>query len=310
MSQGWIKTEPLRAYSTVHAVQELLISRQVREFHCNPRGDRKLPAYKARPETTQIIHQSISPFSATLDLNIMITVYDMGPSKFPQEIGASPHVRKVIFTLNYKSIPYKIEPIHFDKVEAAAKSIGAPPTTTKPDGTPKWTIPFIHDSSTGKTISDSLLIAQYLDETYPDTPRVVPEGTRVLQSVFVQAVETKMYVLLPALMGKYEEYAPKELIEARKKQYGHIIAPQLTPEQVLELWNKTKATFDELDASYGENEFVTGEKPVFADLALAAQLSIVRIMFGEESKEWKVVSGWNKGRVGRLVEKALSYKQV
>ncbi|KAL0062764.1 hypothetical protein AAF712_010386 [Marasmius tenuissimus] len=241
----------------------------------------------------------------------MITLYDMGPSKFPEETGASPHVRKVIFTLNYKSIPFEVNTINFEDVESTAKSVGAPPTTTKPDGSPKWTIPFIVDSSTGKVVSDSPLIAKYLDEAYPNTPRVMPEGTGVLQAVFIHSVETKLMGLLPAIMGKYEEWTSEELIAARKKAYGDIIAPKLTPEQVAELWDKTKASYDELDNMYRDSEFVTGnEQLVFADFVFAAHMFVIRLMYGEDSEQWKNVSGWNKGRVGRLVEKALSYKRA
>ncbi|KAJ8090585.1 hypothetical protein PM082_018142 [Marasmius tenuissimus] len=75
----------------------------------------------------------------------------------------------------------------------------------------------------------------------------MPEGTEVLQEVFIHSIETKLMGLLPAIMGKREECTSEELIAARKKTYGDIIALKLTPEQpVAELWDQTRGMYDEL----------------------------------------------------------------
>ncbi|KAF9256783.1 hypothetical protein L218DRAFT_949716 [Marasmius fiardii PR-910] len=244
----------------------------------------------------------------------MITLYDMGPSSFPDSWGGSPHVRKVIYTLNYKALPFKVVTLHFDTVEATAKSLNAPPTTTKPDGSPKYTIPFIHDSNTEKSVSDSFLIAQYLDQTYPETPTVVPPGTGTLQLVFIDVVQHKTVSLMPVMMPKYEEWCSEELIASRAKAYPGVVkahALELSDEQKREVWEGAKKAFDGLKQAYGPSEFVMGgDKPIFADFALASLLSVIKLMFGEESEEWKGVTGWNEGRIGRLIEKVLEYPRV
>ncbi|KAG7098004.1 hypothetical protein E1B28_005312 [Marasmius oreades] len=242
----------------------------------------------------------------------MITVYDLGPSKFPENVGGSPHTRKVIFSLNYKKLPFEVSAITLGEIERTAKSIGAPPTTTHPDGSPKYTAPFIHDSSTSESISDSLLIVEYLDKAYPTTPKLVPEGTRVLQAVFADAVTAKFYSLLGALMPKFLEwFSPVFLAEHEK----HVGPPKLlSQEETKEVWVNGKKSFDELLGAYesaGVGKFVMGgDTPVFADLALAAMLSGVKIMFGNDSEEWKDVSGWIGGRAGKVVEEILKYERV
>ncbi|KAG7094515.1 hypothetical protein E1B28_005346 [Marasmius oreades] len=245
----------------------------------------------------------------------MITLYDMGPSSFPESMGGSPHVRKVIFTLNYKSLPFKITTLHFDSIEPTAKSLNAPPTTTKPDGSPKYTVPFIHDTRTGKSISDSFLIAEYLDKTYPDTPAVVPKGTGTLQLVFTDVVQRKMMCLMPVLMPKYEEWCSEELIESRRKVYGEVLKPpKISEEEERAVWESGRKTFGELAAAYvhsGNSVFVMGgDRPVFADFVVASMVVAIKVMFGEESEEWRDVVGWNEGRIGRLVEKVLGYPKV
>ncbi|KAG7097999.1 hypothetical protein E1B28_005307 [Marasmius oreades] len=242
----------------------------------------------------------------------MITVYDLGPSRFPEHVSGSPNTRKVIFSLNYKKLPFKVSFVDLNEVDQIAKSIGAPPTTTNPDGSPKYSTPFIHDSSTGKSISDSLLIAEYLDKAYPTTPKLLPEGTRVLQAVFVDTVTTKAHALISVLRPKYPEWFFPEFLAEIEKRIG---APKLlSQEETKEVWANGKKSFDELLGAYesaGAGTFVMGgDNPVFADFALAALFSSVKIMFGTESEEWKNVSGWIGGRTGKVVEETFKYERV
>ncbi|KAK1223758.1 hypothetical protein PQX77_013357 [Marasmius sp. AFHP31] len=234
----------------------------------------------------------------------MITVYDMGPSEFPEDVGASPHVRKVILTLNYKSIPYLVKHLLFDEIEPTAKAVGAPSTSIRADGSLRYTVPFIYDSDTGNSVAESFPIIEYLDRTYPNTPQVLPPGTLALQSVFIDAFQD-------VLAFKFGLWYSKELLESRKKVYGDAEPPQPpTLQQRTENLKRAKAFFDTLPAAYQENEFVMGKSPVFADIALASHLITARSLLGEGSKDWEEMSSWNRGRVGRLVDKILSYKRV
>ncbi|KAG7086056.1 hypothetical protein E1B28_003576 [Marasmius oreades] len=243
----------------------------------------------------------------------MITVYDLGPSKFPEAFGCSPHVRKIIFALNYKQLPFKVFIITSSTIDSVAKSVEAPPTATKPDGSPKYTVPFIHDSTTGRSISDSFLIGEYLDKAYPHTPKLVPEGTRVLQTVFIDAFTAKFQLLSPVFSPSFRRSLSPELRERIAFLKGPL--PDLLPaHEQKEVWEKARKGLEELlsDAAYGQSGsvFVGGDKPVFADFVLAALLVTFKVMNGEDSDEWKAVCGWSKGRIGRLVEEVLRYERV
>jgi hypothetical protein len=57
----------------------------------------------------------------------------------------------------------------------------------KADGSAHYTHPAIHDPSTGAYISDSILITEYLEKMYPETPHIFPNNTLALQATFIAA---------------------------------------------------------------------------------------------------------------------------
>ncbi|KAL0579555.1 hypothetical protein V5O48_002435 [Marasmius crinis-equi] len=271
--------------------------------------------YKQRGSTEEL-PQNLPRLSTRTNLK-MITLYDLGPSHFPADLGCSPHVRKIVFTLNYKKIPFTIKTLLFDAIEPTAKSLGADPTGKKADGSPKYTVPIIEDHTKGKVVSDSLRIAEYLDQAYPDTPVVVPPGTQELQSKLMDEVTERTGVMQRFQMMKWVKFCTPELLESRKKAHGDQQLPpgflEFTPEEEAAAWVKAKESFEELDKKFyeGKGLFLMGDKPVFADLAIAAWMVTGKVINGgEESKEWKETAGWINGRVGKLTEEALKYKRV
>lgn len=76
--------------------------------------------------------------------------------------------------MGYKKLPYKVVWVEMPDIESTLKAIGAKPTGKRPDGSDLYTVPTLHDSSTNRVVSESLAIAEYLDEAYPDTPKLVP----------------------------------------------------------------------------------------------------------------------------------------
>jgi glutathione S-transferase len=94
--------------------------------------------------------------------------------------------RLIRLALNYKQIPYKTVWVEFADVQAVGQRIGATPSTAYPDGTPRYTLPTIYDPNTGRTVSDSVAIAKYLDEQYPER-RLFPDGTEHAQEEFANS---------------------------------------------------------------------------------------------------------------------------
>ena len=122
--------------------------------------------------------------------------------------------------------------------------LGVPPTGAKLDGTPYYTLPTIYNPNTDTAVTDALLISQYLDRAYPDTPVLVPKGSAsshaALEGAFLQHVgmplvalslhqfalglfptDQRCFLTSRALMfgTKLDEMAPsKRWLQARKRE--------------------------------------------------------------------------------------------
>ncbi|KAJ8090080.1 hypothetical protein PM082_018660 [Marasmius tenuissimus] len=235
----------------------------------------------------------------------MITLYDMGPSTLPKHLGCSPHVRKIIFALNYKKIPFTLVNLSLDSIEPTAKSVGAPPTTTSADGTPKYTVPFIYDHDNKKAVSDSLDIAKYLDKVYPDAPRLFAEGSEKAQEDLINAWMQAIGPVFPLLMVRIWDLFSEEMKQdrIRRGEEAMYTSIKFTKEQEKEAWVKSKKAFNEVKrVDVEDNEFV------FANMVLGVIAGIVKIAFGVESDEWKDMSSWADGNVGRAVDIAAKHE--
>ena len=108
------------------------------------------------------------------------------------------------FILNFKRLAYRTTWIEFPEVETTMRVIGAPPSGTRPDGRPIYTLPVIVDPTVNPAspiiISNANNIAEYLDAAYPARP-VFPEGSRAVQTLFVHYIqEVFIKPLLPILV--------------------------------------------------------------------------------------------------------------
>ncbi|KAJ8079242.1 hypothetical protein AAF712_006314 [Marasmius tenuissimus] len=241
----------------------------------------------------------------------MITLYDFGPS-IDKSMGMSPFVRSIRFALNYKGIPYTSIEVNLSELESTAKSIGAAPTMNYIDGSAKYTVPMIQDSTTGRVVSDSFKIAEYLDETYPDTPRVIPAGTRMLQSTFCSSVFLNLQPLMPIIQPvAVAKFLPPEVAESYKKLFGEeALKLTLSAEEQAEIWTKVVQWFRLMAQGYGDrasddSPFVMGgEKPTFADMFTAGLLWWIKLAF-EDTQAWKDIVAMGDGKIGRLLEETL-----
>ncbi|KAK0460797.1 hypothetical protein IW261DRAFT_1390991 [Armillaria novae-zelandiae] len=248
-----------------------------------------------------------------------ITLYDI-PSTLPSKAW-SPNIYKVRYVLNYKGLPHHTEWIEFPHIEALYKRLGAQASATKPDGvTPHYTLPLLHDHSTGTVVSDSAAIARYLDKTYPETPTVIPVGTDVFHYAFEEALIT--HFRITALWRFTIAKANSSLNPVSEEYYRRTREARLSEGQKLEdtvpkgeererEWAKLNEAFGKVDRWYGKGDkYVMGDIVSYADFTVSASVMWFRILFGEDSKEWKDVSKWNGGRWGALVKGLEKYEAV
>ncbi|KIM38462.1 hypothetical protein M413DRAFT_75837 [Hebeloma cylindrosporum] len=246
-----------------------------------------------------------------------ITFYDI-PSTNPGR-ACSPNTFKARYTLNFKGIPYVTEWVEFPDIEPLCKKLGIPLTSKNAEGSDYYSLPAIYDPSTGVYLSDSLVIAEYLEKTYPGTPQVFPDNTIALQLSFVSAFYGNIGAIwdfiTPAACAKLNPRSIEYYRRTRKIWLGkemEDVAPK--GEAAVAQWAQFKNGLAKVDAWYakngGEGPFLLGKTPSWGDITVASCLILFRIVWGKDSEEWKDISSWNEGRWAGILEALKSYEIV
>lgn len=192
------------------------------------------------------------------------------------------------------------------------KEIGAKPTGLRPTGSgePFYTLPAIVDDSTGVVLAESADIVEYLDKTYPDTPRLIPEGTHALQAAFRDAFYPKLASYYPLLAPKMTTMLnPPSERYIREKYNANYVEPE--GEEKVAVWNKWKDTIGSVDAWMKKDDvWVMGDTPSFADFILASFILSAKILYGPDSEEYAEILEMHGGRWGRLAKNVEKYSQV
>ena len=181
-------------------------------------------------------------------------------------------------------------------IEPTLKSLGAAPTGKKPNGDGLYTVPTLHDSSTGRVISDSINIAQYLDEVYPDSPVLIPPelkaATYLFDAWWTENIRSKTMPLV--ILRTFEEMGlePRTKVwfrETREKLFGsklEDIAP-LGSENRAERWKVVTSNLGKLDEMWSSNtdgKFWFGNKLTYVDLIVVGNLMWARGLVPDEFK--------------------------
>ncbi|KAF9531769.1 hypothetical protein CPB83DRAFT_848699 [Crepidotus variabilis] len=241
-----------------------------------------------------------------------ITLYDI-PSTVPGS-SWSPNTWKTRFCLNYKGLQHKTEWVEWQDLESTLVKIGIPPSRKDHRSKPRYTIPAIFDSTTGVYLSESFEIAQYLDRTYPDTPKIFPDNTAGLQRGFHQAltplVEPIKALILPVEATRLSS-ASQESFQQKMKDY---LSLELGEEDKIEMWAELRENFGVVNGWYslGNNPgpFILGEAPSWVDFVLGATFLWSKLIFGENSSEWKEIETWHEGRWKTLLKQLSMYQVV
>lgn len=226
---------------------------------------------------------------------------------------AAPHR----YVLNYKNLKFKTVWVEYPDIESVAKEIGAPPTSTKSqDGTPFYTLPILRDLHNGRVISDSILIADYLDSTYPTTPPVIPVGTYGLFRALDDAITSSFTVamapfLVPKVLTKLNPASQPYFRRTREVRFGKKLEDVPPSEETRDQeWKKVDAALVKITAWYKspEDVYITGNQLSFADMQIGSYILFVKTILGEDSYEWKMLCSGQGGRWKRLIEKLKEFQ--
>lgn len=237
-------------------------------------------------------------------------------------IGAIHHLSITIcdrFVLNIKGLPYKTVWVEYPDIKALCEKIGATPTNS---ASAQYTLPNIHDPSTNTTISDSLSIARYLDDTYPSTIPMFPLGSHALQDAFQYAVMSTVLpklnmIMMPvacaALNPRSQEYFRRT--RESPTRFGKRLE-DLSPvgAQRDADWKGVREGYGHVDGWMKKNrngtKYVMGDSISYADVTIASLLVFLRLLWGEQSEEWGQVRTWQEGRWAEMSDEFKRYEQI
>jgi glutathione S-transferase len=220
--------------------------------------------------------------------------------------------------LNIKGLAFKTEWIEYPNIKAFYEQHNIPHVDTKPDGSPHYTLPVIHDPSTGKFIVDSFNIVAYLDKQYPNAPTLLPKGTYGLQQAFQFAVRSAIGALLGIIMP-----ATHKILNEGSQEYFYrtkgIEKLTLPEDQLDDQWKKLEAEMGIIDNWLkwnGEGQkFITGDSIAFVDIFLTSYLIYVKKVLegrkaqgGREGDGWDRIKEWHGGRWARMVAEFEQYE--
>jgi len=221
----------------------------------------------------------------------------------------------------FKGLPFKTEWIEYPNIGPRMKELGAEATDKWDDGSPLWTLPVIKDDATGRTVADSLKIAMYLDDTYPDKPTLFPFGVRAPIHFFqTYFVKTAIFPGMPIFLSEscFKLNPPSEEFFRRTREADFKLKmEEFAPPgpKRNEVWAAVKAGFDTVAVKYTSNgdgtlPYFYGDQISYADLVVVSYLLYIKTILGPDNPEWKEMEDWNEGRWMKLFELTKKYQVI
>lgn len=191
--------------------------------------------------------------------------------------------------------------------------INAPPSATRPDGRPLYTLPVIVDPTRNPysplVLSNSNTISEYLEATYP-ARTIFPPGTRAVQALFVHFIqEVFSKPILPIMVPLTHQQLPERTQAHFRGGHGPVV-PLVGPQRE-QAWQAVKEQFDFLamimdkNAGDGDGIVIMGDQVTYADFALCSVLIWIERMAAHDG--WARVRTWNNGRWSRLLDRCREF---
>ncbi|KAJ7729647.1 hypothetical protein DFH07DRAFT_177799 [Mycena maculata] len=240
--------------------------------------------------------------------NEPIIFYDI-PSTAPG-CAWSPNTWIIRYALNLKGLEYKTVWVEYPDIADLCKRIGAAPSMIRKNGSPYYTLPVIEDPATGTVLSESLLITEYLDATYPGTHALIPPGTRTLQrSSYDHVTTASTEYIMPAVADILRPRSKGYFVRTREESFGKKLADMTPTGEAHEIaWKELEAGFGRVSSWMKDDMFVMGDVVSYADLVVAGEFQWFKKSFGEESDKWKDMLTWQGGRWAKLVNNLQKYE--
>jgi glutathione S-transferase len=260
-----------------------------------------------------------------------LILYDISSPIKPRSYAPNPS--KARLTLGFKSVPFTTIWVDILAISDVRKSLNCPPTRKFDDGSDFYTLPMLRDQGSGSVIGDSFDIANYLEDTFPDSGGCLfpPDSTRTGLDYESPHKDTPFYAVLTTNQGaKNEAYAKFNVhVDATFSAHVMLVAQYLpfnpdTAEAVKALFVKRahmnswddfsvqgeareqlKAKFKEALTSLAQlfmvhetGPYLEGEQANYADIIVGGWLNMFSATMPAE--EWKDFRTWHGGVFARL----------
>ncbi|MFC5583836.1 glutathione S-transferase family protein [Nitratireductor kimnyeongensis] len=179
----------------------------------------------------------------------------------------SPHCWKIAFALAHKELEFKSMPVRFTeigKIESGAFK----------------TVPAIRDGE--RLCVDSFQIALYLEETYPDLPPLFAgEGSKALSRFIEKWAQATLtgYIGPSLVLDVHDALGPADqeyFRGSREKRFGRTLEETARGRE--ERLEGFRASLLPLRLMLSEQQFIGGQRPLFADYIVAGIFQWARVI--------------------------------
>lgn len=220
------------------------------------------------------------------------------------------------YVLNFKKLPYQTVWVEYPQIKPEITKIGAGPSFSFPDGSGRYTVSTIHDPNTGAVVTDSIHIAEYLEKTYPDSPKLFPAGSEGLQAAFYATIEEKFLSTIPRLLMAL---AHESLHPVSQEYFRRIMETafgkklESLSDDSEEQWKKFRAFWKQVAAWYGKNgsgPFIQGDQLTYGDIAIGSYFVWYGNLVEGDSDQWRDMLTWDEGRWSKLADALKPFEAV
>jgi glutathione S-transferase len=260
-----------------------------------------------------------------------LVFYDISSPLEPRSYAPNPS--KARLTLGFKKVPFKTSWVDIINISDVRKGLGCPATRKLDDGSDYYTLPMLQDPASGKVLGDTFDIANYLDDTFPDSGgRLFPsDSTRTgldyespnKDTIFYAPVTTNegakngdyarfnlhvdtTFSAHVVLVAQYLPFNP-DTAEAGKAlfvkrahldSWDDMSVQGEAREQIRAAFKVALTSLAELFMVHKNGPYLEGEKANYADLIVGGWLNMMASVMPEE--EWKDFRTWHGGALARL----------
>ncbi|KAI4640330.1 hypothetical protein J4E93_008535 [Alternaria ventricosa] len=257
--------------------------------------------------------------------------YDISSPIQPRSFAPNPS--KARLALSFKNVPFKTTWIDILDIPTVRKGLNCPATRKLDDGSDFHTLPMLQDPSVGKVIGDSFDIANYLDDTFPDSggclfpkdsthigldyespnkdtmfyaPLTLNEGAKHKAYAKFNTHVDATFSAHVMLVAQYMPFNPEtaDAVKAQMSKRAHldswdsICIQGEAREQLRVAFKAALKGLADLFMVHGEGPFLEGEKANYADLIVGGWVNMMASCMPAE--EWDDFRTWHGGVFGRL----------